>query len=315
MLTGLAVIYLFAWGCNDTAVSPSPPPAPPSPVEPEPPVQPPHDRGRDFSWDNVRGYLLFPGTQLSEGEIAAIDQHLKSRWPGKTITYNVCSETAGWDLQGTPWPAGPPALSPANQTNLKRFLGVTAGLGSQVKLNVFCTMRDNAAWMQANGDALATMVGRIAGDYNHVTVSIANEYYHPASALRDGRRLRSLRDKIRLAGFEGLIGTDDNIGCSGCSMTYNPELRALGFVPDFHPYRSPNPTRNALRRIARENGFAVISEPVAYSTIREGGCCTANKVEIKRYMCDAEAEGLVWFFHSTDGLEGVFPSWVPEGTC
>ncbi len=288
----------------------------PPPVGPGPPVIPPHDPGRDFSWSNVRGYLLFPGTQLSEGEITAIDQKVKGRWPGKTLTYNICSETFGRGPQGVEWPAGPAPFSGDNLANLERFLDTTARLGSQVKLNIFCTMRDNIGWMRANAARYAGVVGQIAAEYNHVTVSIANEYYHPASALRDGSRLRELRDKVRAAGFRGYIGTDDNIGCPGCSVVYNGALRALGFTPDFHPYRSPNPTRNALRRIARENGLpTIISEPVAYSTSRTGRCCTDSKAEIRRYMCDAEAEGLVWFFHSTDGLEGVLPSWVPGGTC
>ncbi len=297
-------------------MSPSPPPGQPPPVEPEPPVEPPHDRGVEFQWEGVRGYLLFPGTQLSEGEISAIDNKLRTRWPGKIITYNTCYETALWAAQDVQWPSGPPALSPENQANLRRFLDTTARLGSQVKLNMFCTVRDNATWMGNHAVALATIVGRITGEYDHVTVSIANEYYHPASAIRDGRRLRELRDAVRAAGFRGYIGTDDNIGCAGCSMEYNPDLRALGFIPDFHPYRNPNPTRKALARIARENrGFAVISEPTAYSTTRKGGCCTSDKGELKRYMCDAEAEGLIWFHHSTDGLEGVLPSWVPGGKC
>ena len=282
-------------------------------------MEPPRDLGRDFSWDGVRGYLLFPGTQLSETEIEAIDNKLRGRWPGKVITYNVCSETALWASQGAPWPSGPPALSPENKANLRRFLATTARLNSQVKLNIFCTVRDNAVWMRNHGAELARMVGLIAGEYNHVTVSIANEYYHPASAIRDGRRLREFRDILRLAGFHGLIGTDDNIGCPGCNVSYNGDLRALGFIPDFHPYRledpSRGPSRKVFRRIARENGFAVISEPLAYSKTRTGRCCTDSKEEIRRIMCDAEAEGLVWFHHSTDGLEGVLPSWVPGGVC
>ncbi len=316
LILGFAVVFAAFSGCNDSVMTPSPPPAGPPPFDPpEPPAEPPHDRGREFQWEGVRGYLLFPGTQLSATEIEAIDNKLRGRWLGKIITYNVCSETALWAAQGAPWPSGPPALSPENKTNLRRFLDTTARLGSQVKLNIFCTVRDNAVWMRNHGAELARMVGNITGEYDHVTVSIANEYYHPASAIRDGRRLREFRDILRLAGFHGLIGTDDNVGCLGCDMEYNGDLRALGFIPDFHPYRSPNPTRNALRRIARENGFAVISEPVAYSKTRTGRCCTDSKEEIRRYMCDAEAEGLVWFHHSTDGLEGVLPSWVPGGVC
>lgn len=310
---------LLMIACGEGTINPPTMPSPPPVEEPSPPPEPP-TRGPMFTWEDTRGVLIFPGTQATEAQIQQLDARVRARWAGLTPTYNVCSETWGWGPQDAPWPPGPPAASDENLDNLRRFLRTTAELGSQVKLNVFCTMRDNKDWMAREARGYARLIGQIASHYDHVTVSISNEYYHPASALRDGSRLRELRDVLRSAGFRGYIGTDDNIGCSGCDFQYNPALRSLGFIADFHPYRSPNPTRKALRRMANENGgFAVISEPVAYSTTRTGNCCTNSKAEIKRYMCDAEAEGLVWFYHSTDGLGWPVQTptfeWLPGGPC
>lgn len=268
-----------------------------------------------FSWANVRGILVFPGTQASEGQILQLDNRLKATWPGKVITYNVCSEVAEWEQ--TPWADGPPAHSQENLENLERFLRVTAAAGSQVYLNIFCTVRDNHGWMNQHGEQYAKTVGEMASEYNHVLLSIANEPYHPNSWFRQNldARLRRMRDAARMAGFQGPMGADDNIGCPGCSFVYG--FRGLGFDANFHPYRNPNPSKRALERIAEENGgWAVITEPTAYSSWREGGCCTADREEIRRYKNQAEAAGLVWFFHSTNGLS--WPAvvahfeWIPE---
>lgn len=335
LLIILSITFLF-YACGDNIMSPSPsdngdPPPPTTTIPP-----PPHDPGVDFSWHNTRGILVFPGTQATTPQIQALDNRLHmAGWP--TVTYNTCSEVEAWN--GTPWAdsdAG--AFSRENLDNLRNFLKTTAELGSQVKLNIFCTLRDNHGWMEnetvrningkqktgKNVDLYTEAIAIIAKDYNHVNLSIANEPYHSNSWFKNNLdRMRRVRDVARIAGFQGPMGADDNIGCSGCSFEY--QYRILGFTPEFHPYRNPDPSKNALRRIVDVNGLPVaITESTAYSKWRKppkgrenGWCCTDNKDQILRYMRNAEAEGITWFYHSTSGL--MWPKleehfeWIPPG--
>ena len=321
----LALIFTAAaiYACEETVITG--PSGPPPPTTSVPPDEPPFSPGVMFSWDDTRGILVFPGTQASEPQIQALDNRLRNMgWP--TPTYHVCSEVAEWEH--TLWADGEPAFSKTNLDNLRRFLRVTAEMGSQVLLDVFCTMRDNHAWMSANdvrgtnAERYATTVADIAKRYDHVAIHVSNEAWHPDSWFR-GRlgRIRLIRDTLRIAGFRGLIGADD--GVKPGNLVYNPDYRRLGFWPDFHPWReikgkdSP-PSRSDFREMRQRNGdLVVISEPIAYSSWRTGGCCTDSRELVTRNMCDAEAEGLVWFLHSTDGLQ--WPAlvshfeWIPRG--
>lgn len=310
-VAALAIVVLSCDNLGDTPVGPDP--VPPPPTTTVPPEPPPHNPGPDFSWTNTRGVLLFAGTQGSEHEVSALVRYVSVRWPSKNLVFNVCSEVAEWE--STPWADGPHAFSTENLGNLTRFLDTTAELGVLVRLNIFCTVRDNHSWMTQNAERYTRTVTKIVNDYNHVFLSVANEPYHPNSWFhnRDGR-VRQVRDWARSAGFRGPMGADDNIGCPGCSFVYG--YRNLGFPPDFHPYRNPDPNQRALDRIASENGgWAIISEPTAYSPWRDGNCCTSNKEQITSYMNRAERAGLTWFFHSTFGLEfprRPLPEWIPQ---
>ena len=300
--------------CNDkvSVTGPSPPQAPPPPVE-ETPVEP-VSRGRLFSWDDTRGILLFAGTQATESEIRTLDARIRSLgWP--TPTYNVCSEVSEWE-QG-PWSDGPPAKGEVNLTNLRRFLTVTAELDSQVRLNIFCTVRDNFKWMRMNLEEYTTRVAKIASEYDHVALSVANEPHHPSSYFKHNMpAMRKVRDVARMAGFTGLIGADDGLGCPDpdvCNFEY--QYKSLGFIPDFHPFRNPDPGPGTLKALVRINGLPlIISESTAYSTWRYSGCCTDSKDNILVYMRRSERLGIVWFFHSTDGLQWpqIPFEWIPS---
>ena len=295
------------------ACDPPSAPTPPPPTTSTTTAPPPHNPGAPFSWEGTRGILWFPGTQADAGQIEAVHTYAKAQgWP--RITWHVCSETVEWE--GTPWLDAPwgDVFGDENLTALRRFLDVTAHLGDQVLLDVFCTVRDNHGWMSANWEMYLHTLAEIVREYEHVAIHVANEPWHPSSWLRTdlNAKLRRAKEILRSGGFMGLVGADDNIGCPGCSFTYG--LNEMDWA-DFHPYRNPNPTRAALRRIYQANRKpVVISEPVAYSAWRDGACCTANRAEVQRYICDGEAEGIVMFYHSTDGLEGLTFSWLP-GAC
>jgi hypothetical protein len=167
--------------------------------------------------------------------------------------------------------------------------------------------------MTANAQRYTQTVVKLLEGYDHVFLSIANEPYHQNSWFsgRDGR-LRQVRDWARLAGFQGGIGTDDNIGSPGTSFRYS--YTSLGFVTDFHPYRNPDPNAAAFAKMVAENPRpVVISEPTAYSSWREGRCCTADREQVLSYMRRAEREGIIWFYHSTSGLEWPQKDfeWIP----
>ena len=260
---------------------------------------------------------MFPGAQGTRGQIESLDAKLRGRgWP--IPTYNVCSEVTEW--AGTPWNDGPPAFSKENLDNLRRFLKVTAELGSQVKLNIFCTLRDNKSWMATNYIKYTKTIVAIAKDFDHLTLDVSNEAIHPGSWFEaDPNRIRTVRDVARQAGWTGLMGTDDNIGRMG---GFDYQFRSLGFIPEFHPFRNPDPGPGWFDKLQLAHGFVVISEPTAYSTWRKAPnpdrerdwCCTDNKDQILAYMRRVEARGMVWFYHSTVGLEWPLSSfvWIPE---
>lgn len=343
-LTILGMALAILVGCDNSSVTgPSPPPPPPPPVDPEPPSPPPFNPGSPFGFTGTRGILVFPGTQATETDIRAL--HNRARAAGfPRITWHACAETVEWE--GTPWldftiNGGPDDVyTRENLQNLINFLTVTADLGDQVIMDVFCTVRDNHKWMEAQGlyegpfhpDALSgsnwwiwsTLVAYNSREFEHVAFHIANEPWHPASWFRNDLRgvskLRDARDSMRLAGFRGHIGADDNLGRPG-DHRYNREYRDLGFWPDYHPWREDAdgndliPTSAELEDIKRKNPFGtgVFSEPIAFSPWRGGGCCTDNKRLVTRYMERVERLDMMFIYHSTSGLEwpGQQFDWLP----
>jgi len=311
----ILMAIIVAVNCNDSMVSPTPLELP-LPNEPEPPPLAPVSRGVMFSWEGTRGILLFAGTQGTKGQISHLDSKLHSAgWP--MVTYNVCSETGAWEH--TPWNDGPPPFSQENLDNLRRFLTVTAELGSQVKLNIFCTLRDNTDWMVTNAKKYTRIVAEIASKFDHIVLSIANEPYHQSSKwLQRLDNMRRVRDWARLAGFHGMMGADDKAGRDG-NVSY--QYRSLGFTPEFHPFRNPDPGPGWFDKLQRAHGLVVISEPTAYSVWRKppkgrerDWCCTDNKAQILSYMRRVETRGMVWFYHSTVSLEWPLSSfdWIPS---
>lgn len=322
----LCVVVMFVLGtrCDDSPPT-SPGPGPTTSI-PAPPPPPPHNPGPDFTHFNTRGLLRFPIIHDSEGEIHWTIQRFRSAWPDKDLVINMCSEVAEWSQ--TPWCDGPPAYSPQNLDALRRFLKLTASEGVYVRLNIFCTVRDNHAWMNDHWREYTRTIANIAKEYNHVFLSVANEPYHPDSWLRAGRRVRDVRDVARQSGFRGPMGADDTIGPPGAPRReFDYEYALLDFTPDFHPWRwierggrqvlsVPGPSD--FDRMVTQNGIPLlISEPIAYSTSREGGCCTEDRNVILAYFRQAERRGITMYFHSTYwGLEclGTNPngdSWIP----
>lgn len=309
----LLLLALVLVGCdNKDATMPTGPTLPRLSPMPEPE---PFNPGPSFSWDGTRGILLFAGTQGTEAEIVSLHNELMFLgWP--VVTFNTCSETTDW--RGSPWAVGPDALGRENLDNLRRFLKTTAELGAQVQLNIFCTLRDNEAWMDLHAEDYTTIVTNIAKKYDHVAINIGNEIQHTGSWFKNSiKRIKRVRDLIRLAGFQGLVGTDDGIGCAGCSYKY--QYANLGFVSNFHPWRNKDPNQRAMRQIVEVNrGLPVIfSETTCYSSWREDRLCTKSRDQIRLYMHRAEAEGIIFFFHSTYwGLQ--FPTvmegedWIPS---
>lgn len=297
---------------NITGPTPPPPPPIDEPQDPEP-QDPPFNPGSTFGFSGTRGILLFPGTQATRASITSLHNRAKmAGWP--RITWHVCAETVEWE--GTPWydfqvNGGPDDVyTQENLDNLTSFLNTTADLGDQVILDVFCTVRDNQAWLRrGNLEKWSQTVGEIAAPYQHVAIHVANEPWHPASAFRDVSYLRRARDTMRRAGFMGHIGADDNASRPG-DHRYSSDYRNLGFWPDFHPWRESQgqdliPTREELEDIRSKNSFGtvVISEPIAYSPWLGGGCCTDRKQLITRYMQRTESLRMMFIYHSTSGLE------------
>lgn len=306
-----SVLLTFAWFSCNGHTGPTPPPTTTTTTT----TVPPHDRGIPFSFRNTRGILVFPGTQASAGEIRQLDIRLaRAGWPRPF--YHVCAETSFWRAQNIPLPGGPqPFDDGENVENLVRFLDTTAQLGSQVLLDVYCTVRD--ARPEAVPDdrffAWAGKVARIASEYDHVAIHIANEWWHGGSRLRDEAAMRRAHWNIRLY-FSGLVSSDDN---------FNPgdiRFNSIGGIlqwPDAHPWRNPDPNLRQIQDMVDRNaGFLVISEPTAYSSWSNEGCCTKSKAQIMTYMQRCESTpGCVWTFHSTDGLrwpaEVSSFEWIP----
>ena len=314
----LVVLALALVSCDPPIITgPDPTPEPPPPDEgplPEPPVA----RGPSFAWDNVRGLLLFAGTQGTEPELSGLIQRFRTAWPHKQFAINVCSETSFWKEQGAPWNDGPAPFSQENLDNLRRFLRVTAEQGVMVKLNIFCTVRDHHDWMDKNWERYVKKIVGIAKEHDHLVLSPANEPGHNRSWLRGINRVRMVRDAIRTAGWRGLIGVDEGISpkrnSDGSLFNVKYSYRHLGFIPEFHPFRDPGPKAKDFRQMVRVNGLPlVISEPTAYSTTFGGRCCTSNKGVILGTFRHAERHGIVMFHHSTTGL--LWPDerfkWIP----
>jgi len=262
----------------------------------------------------------------SEGEIRDTIQRFRMAWSDKDLVLNVCSEVSLWDA--TPWCDSPyPAQSPQNLRNLEQFLDITAESGVLVRLNIFCTVRDNLTWMEANWESYTKTVAEIAKDYNHVFLSVANEPYHPNSKwLRAGNHVRDVRDVARMAGFTGPMGADDTIGPPHAPRReFDYEYSNLGFTPDFHPWRTDArgrlsvPGSSDFDRMVAQNGTPLlISEPISYSTSHaDDGCCTDDKDVILRYFRQAERRGITMYYHSTFwGLECLNSNpdgdaWIP----
>ena len=307
----VAFLLLLFVACEEppTAVPLPPPPgegSPPAPPSEEPPT------GRNFTWDGARGIVVFAGTQAAEGQILALDARLRERgW--ENPTYHVCAEVQSWE--GTPWADGPPAFSEENLENLRRFLRTTAALGSQVLLDVVCTMKeDGTPWEEIL--QWTHQVGKEVAPFSHVAIHLGNEIWHPRSSLRQRPdRWRAMRNALRAETFSGPIGADDNSG-SPKDTRYNSELAAIASWADFHPFRNPNPGPGTLRAYARNGPVVVLSETTGYSTdplFRDQLCCTGSREEIRAYLRRAEAAGLIFFYHSTDGLlwPTVHFEWIP----
>ena len=312
LICAATVVFALSIACNEDIAGPTPLPIPlPPPGPATKPSDPVFNPGVDFV-HGTRGILVFAGTQATENEIQALDSRLRGLGWSRP-SYHVCAEVADWEH--TRWSDGPPAFSKENLENLDRFLAVTADLGSQVLLDVVCTIRDTSSFDRIV--EFAQIIGNRIKDYDHVAVHIANEYWHPSSNIRNTVYMQWLRDTIRVAGFKGMIGTDDNAGRPG-QYIYDPALRRLGFWTDFHPWRIPVPNRHDFRRMVQRNPEpVVISEPIAYSSeYGDEGCCTASREVIMDYVCGAELEDITMYYHSTDGL--LWPSknfeWIP-GSC
>lgn len=292
------------------------------------PVEPtPQNYGIDFAWDNVRGALYFAATQGTEGELMFLINEYQSAWPGKQFTLNTCSETSGWKNSmprtKTEWAKGPAPLSQENRDNLQRFLRVTAEMGILVRLNIFCSVRDDIAWMDLNAEDYARQVAEDVRDFNHVFLSISNEPIHPGSWFNQPNtmaRLSLIRDIARDAGFLGMMGTDDGIRRGGGVFEYAYRNLFKPSTPDFHPYRNPDPSTKVFRRMVKANGLpTVISESTCYSKWRENdGLCTDDKFQLTDTMCRAERAGITYFTHSTDGLQWpqkLDIEWIPVASC
>lgn len=287
--------------CDDppTMTGPTPTPAPTEPSEPAPPPPEPVIPGPDWSFGNTRGWLSFPAPQASSAQLRQTIWEFRQAWPGKTLAINACSEVARWEH--TPYNDGPEPFSDENLENLRRFLNVTADEGVQVRLNIFCTVRDTHRWMDENWERYTRTVARMVAKHNHVFLSVANEPYHRDSWFKNNDdRIRAVRDAARGAGFTGFMGADDNLGCPDpniCSFVY--AYRRLGFTPDFHPYRDPEPGPGSLRALVAANGLPLlISEPVCYSTTRDDRLCTGDQTRIISYFRKAEREGIEMYYHS-----------------
>lgn len=266
--------------------------------------------GVPFQLTDTRVILAFPGTQAEPHEIAAFSMRASmAGWP--RVTHHTCVETVEWE--NTPWAdffkvqmysQGFAADSIENLSNLRRFLNATAVLGDQVLLDIFCTVRDNQQWMDANAVHFAGLIGDIVAPYNHVAIHIANEPWHPNSWFNERRagsmKLREVYRALREHRYGGLIGADDHIGSPELDFSY--QYTFLDWA-DFHPYREPVPTRGDLRRMRDLNPQPVwLSEIIAWSTWRDSRCCTDSKEVVRDYIFNGEDLGLIMSFHSTCGL-------------
>lgn len=312
LVLALALV-LITCDSNFTGPEPVTLPAPPPPLGDAPPPEPVFNPGIDFSWMAAgRGILLFPATQSTELQVRRLhNKLLAASWP-QPIVYHVCAEVADWGH--TRWNDGPPAFGRENLDNLTNYLDTTADMGALVLLDAVCTIRDTAPFERIND--FVALVAERARDYNHVALHVANEHWHPASHVRNISQVRAMRDTLRNHGFMGPIGADDK-SISLKDVTYNPGLKRLGMWPDFHPPRNPPPGRGFMRGLVAANpwGRVVISEPIAYSVeYGHEDCCTADKEVILRNMRNAEAEGIVWFYHGTDNLgwPDTPIGWVPR---
>lgn len=306
----IVAISAALFGCDEPVVGPTPPPPPPQTTTTIP-LDPPFNPGPMFDWHNVRGVLVFAATQADEGTLRSMIGSFRAAWPSKQLALNVCSETAEWEH--TPWADGPPAWSDENRENLARFLAVTADEGVLVRLNIFCTARDNHGWMNEHWMRYTQFIVNEVRIFDHVLLSVANEPYHPNSWLRSGDRVRQVRDAARAAGFSGPMGADDTVSPRGNDYRY--AYASLGFDADFHPFRIPVPGPSDFDRLVEENPPPVIiSEPIAYSSWREGGCCTDDQDVILSYLRRCERRNIIWFYHSTDGLEWPRKGfeWIPS---
>ena len=169
------------------------------------------------------------------------------------------------------------------------------------------------AWLRA--------IGKAAEPYDNIAWEVANEYWHPRSAINRPDFLNRMQRVLRTATQGQRVGADQNLGSKFSNTArYRYDYRVRSDFPSFHPWRNPDPTAADIRDIVRENGgWVLLSETTSYTNdpadlATFGWLVTTDRNQIQTYMNRCQPrEGCSFVFHSIDGLftEGRF-SWMPQ---
>ena len=308
----------FLYGCsyrhpNSELPAPVPEPVVEEVVEPPEPEFPRlHTR---FDWNLARGFTLFAGTRANEAQIREVYQAFSDKWPHLRLVARVCAEVQSWPGD-RPWlPTGVTA-KPFNATapaykELKNFLDVAVTIPrAHVLVVPVCNLKEDGT-TQDNIEKWVRATCKLTASYPNTAVEVINEAQHPRSSFRDNnpsvhRMLRACRAAARNGGREEMqIGTDSNVHHGNTEYRYR---RSLVDYYSYHPWRNPDPTKEELREIVRENdgiGRTVFSETTALDVenYAEGnGLVTTSIEQIMDYARGVEKSGAVFVYHNVWGL-------------
>lgn len=293
----------------DSAAGPSPPPDPVTTTTTSVPEGPPRV-DQEFTWDWAAGFSLFAGLRLEEHQIRSLFAQARN---ARRNTARVCAETEFWRGDES-YPA-----IPRSAEKLRAFLDVVARIpGAQVLLINNCTLKHSSNFkMQEEWNIRAS---RVAGEFKNVAIEVVNEPQRHLDFFHDKEHLvRQLIREARTHSGGLQIGADDSFHRSSTNLRHYL-FSSVDFV-SFHPARTSHdrpwdPNRADMREVkdANPGKQVVFSETVAWDD--NGDNCsnwlrTCERERIINYERRCEREGIVFFFHSEDGLAARVPfSWM-----
>ena len=308
------LIFGFLLSCGESFITPTGPEAPiPTVPEPEDPIINP---GPEIDLGSSDIFSAFALNSRDERTQRMVLRSARNR--GYT-TARFCVELEKWNgipvfAARGPYLAGREALEAYENT--LRVLADENMTG--IVMGICTTLRSSGS--DAKREEWIAEVGKRANGYRNIAFEVCNEADHMGNVVSDSNMNR-MQGILRLKSGGLQVGSDQNLGAKFSDTSrYRYDYRWHSDFPSFHPWRNPDPTREDIGAIVRENaGFAVLSETTSYASDEAdvatfGWLVTTDKDQIQRYAYYCwSVTGCVWTFHSIDGLfaDGPF-SWMPQ---